>query len=261
MIYRRILPALAHRSGLIADLAVMMAAGIFFAAIGPFDTDTAPFAARLVYWPAVMIGGAFVILAAERVLDRGRARMALPVRLGLVTLMATPVQTAVVMAAGVLVFGYRPDFGVYLRLLPAVLIVTLVAVGVMEIARRARMRPAGQEAGARPQDGLAPPPDGLARYLPARLRTAEFLALQAEDHYVRVHTRAGSALVLMRLSDAITLAGDRTGFRLHRSWWAAQAAIEDVSYSRGSGTARLAGGLVAPVSRTFYPELREAGWF
>ena len=31
------------------------------------------------------------------------------------------------------------------------------------------------------------------------------LALEAEDHYVRVHTLHGSALILMRLADAVTV--------------------------------------------------------
>jgi DNA-binding LytR/AlgR family response regulator len=37
-------------------------------------------------------------------------------------------------------------------------------------------------------------------------------------------------------------------------------AIEKVSWRRGSGEARLAGGLVAPVSRSHAPSLRQAGW-
>jgi hypothetical protein len=250
---------LPRRSGLFADLAVMALAGLFFAAIGPFDTDTAPLGARFIYWPAVMIAGAFVILAAERALEHSWPRAAGPVRLVLVTLLATPVQTGVVAVTGVLVFGNRPDFGVYLRLLPAVAIVTLVAAAVMEIARRARRR-ADAAAPAAAGDGEAAPPGPLARYLPARLRRAPLIALQAEDHYVRVHTEAGSDLVLMRFSDALALVENRPGFRLHRSWWAAEAGLEAVHYTRGSGTARLAGGLEAPVSRTWYPALKESGW-
>ena len=265
MTFAPILSALSRHSGPAADLAVMAVAGIFFAAIGPFDTDTAPLAARFVYWPAVMIAGGFVILATEFVLDRRWPHLAALARPLLVTLLATPVQTAVVMTTGILVFRYRADFSVYLRLLPAVLIVTLVAVAVMEIARRARARPGGEPTAAHPaplpKGGLFPPPGALTRHLPAPLRHAPLLALQAEDHYVRVHTLAGSGLVLMRFRDAAALVGDQAGFRLHRSWWAAEAALEAVSFARGSGTARLKGGLVAPVSRSFYPKLREAGWF
>lgn len=259
MLARAFISALSRRSGLLADLGVMAVAGLFFAAIGPFDTDTAPIAARFVYWPAVMIAGAFVILAAERALEQGWPCASGLARLGLVTLLATPVQTGVVMATGVLVFGHRPDFGDYLYLLPAVAIVTLVAAAVMEIARRARRR-AEVAAPVPAGEGESAPPEPLARHLPARLRSAPLIALQAEDHYVRVHTQAGSDLVLMRFSDALALVENRPGFRLHRSWWAAEAALQAVHYTRGSGTARLAGGLEAPVSRTWYPALKAAGW-
>ena len=104
-------------------------------------------------------------------------------------------------------------------------------------------------------------PQGLARHLPARLRDAPLLALQAEDHYVRFHTEAGSDLVLMRFSDAVAEAETNlSGFRLHRSWWASESSLERVQFKRGSGQAHLRGGLTAPVSRTYYPALREAGW-
>lgn len=265
MTFAPTLSALSRHSGPVADLSVMAAAGIFFALIGPFDTDTAPLAARCVYWLTVMIAGGFVILAVERLLENGWPHLPASPRLLFVVLIATPLQTAVVMTTGIIVFGYRPDLSVYLRLFPAVLIVTLVAVVVMEIARKARA-PSSDGGSAtegpvtQPQSGLFPPPSALARHLPAPLRHAPLLALQAEDHYVRVHTLGGSGLVLMRFRDAAALVEDRAGFRLHRSWWAAEAALESVNYARGSGTAGLKGGLAAPVSRTFYPKLREAGW-
>jgi DNA-binding LytR/AlgR family response regulator len=37
-------------------------------------------------------------------------------------------------------------------------------------------------------------------------------------------------------------------------------AIDGVRWRRGAGEARLSGGLVAPVSRTYAPILRAAGW-
>jgi DNA-binding LytR/AlgR family response regulator len=38
-------------------------------------------------------------------------------------------------------------------------------------------------------------------------------------------------------------------------------AVEEVRWRRGAGEARLVGGLIAPVSRTYAPTLKEAGWF
>jgi DNA-binding LytR/AlgR family response regulator len=45
--------------------------------------------------------------------------------------------------------------------------------------------------------------------------------------------------------------GDAEGFRTHRSWWVAAAAIRDVRWRRGSALLRLEGGLEVPVSRAF----------
>ena len=52
--------------------------------------------------------------------------------------------------------------------------------------------------------------------LPVALRR-DIIALEAEDHYVRVHTLHGSALILMRLADAAAIIDPRLGLRVHRS--------------------------------------------
>ncbi len=64
----------------------------------------------------------------------------------------------------------------------------------------------------------------------------------------------------LRLADALAELAGAHGFRTHRSWWVAAEAIEAVRWRRGGGEARLAGDLTAPVSRTYAPALREAGW-
>lgn len=53
--------------------------------------------------------------------------------------------------------------------------------------------------------------------LPARLGR-DVQCLQMEDHYVRVHTSLGSALVLMSLSQAMAGLKDIEGLQTHRSW-------------------------------------------
>ena len=85
-------------------------------------------------------------------------------------------------------------------------------------------------------------------------------ALQNEDHYLRVHTARGDALILMRLSDAIAAVSALEGAQTHRSWWVARDAVIDVKKADGRATLTLEGGQQVPVSRTFYPKLREAGW-
>ena len=95
--------------------------------------------------------------------------------------------------------------------------------------------------------------------LPPRLgRTV--LCLQMEDHYVRVHTPHGSALVLMSLSQAMAGLKDVEGVQTHRSWWVARASIAGVVEDGRKLRLRLTDGLEAPVSRARVGILREEGW-
>jgi DNA-binding LytR/AlgR family response regulator len=111
---------------------------------------------------------------------------------------------------------------------------------------------------------VAPPlPEAEAtfrRRLSAKRRAARLIAVEAEDHYLRVHTDAGDELLTARFAEALAELSGAHGYQTHRSWWVAADAIEKISWRRGSGEARLAGGLVAPVSRSHAPGLRQAGW-
>jgi DNA-binding LytR/AlgR family response regulator len=71
----------------------------------------------------------------------------------------------------------------------------------------------------------------------------------------------GSALVLMRLRDAVALLGDLEGMQVHRSWWVARAAVEDVLREGRNVRLRLPRGLEAPVARAKVADLRAARWF
>ncbi|UVO54461.1 LytTR family DNA-binding domain-containing protein [Sphingomonas sp. SUN039] len=85
------------------------------------------------------------------------------------------------------------------------------------------------------------------------------LALQMEDHYVRVHRPGGSELLLMPLSQAIG-ATRTSGLQIHRSWWIAEEAVVAVEGTPRSMRVRLSNGVVAPVARSAVIRLRAAGW-
>jgi hypothetical protein len=86
--------------------------------------------------------------------------------------------------------------------------------------------------------GEAPKPTAPAGpRLRARLSsgfTGEILALESEDHYVRVHGLRGSELLLIRLRDAIAEMDGLPGEQTHRSWWVARQAVAGV-HARGRG--------------------------
>ena len=82
-----------------------------------------------------------------------------------------------------------------------------------------------------------------------------------QDHYVEVHTAAGTEMLLLRFRDALREVEDVNGLRVHRSHWVARAAIVGVERGRGGRVAlRLVNGSRIPVSRSFAPALKAQGW-
>ena len=139
------------------------------------------------------------------------------------------------------------------ELFGSVLAVTLVMVFLNTLVERevsGLTRPAAQGAA---------PPKFLAR-IPAKLQGGELWAVEAEDHYLRLHTSRGQDLILMRLSDAIDELQGIEGAQTHRSWWVARAAIAEAERGDGRATLTLPDGAEAPVSRTHARKLRELGW-
>jgi hypothetical protein len=125
-------------------------------------------------------------------------------------------------------------------------------------------RPGEPVAGA---NGMPGPPAAAAATDPAGAqsfmdrvrpeRRGSLLALEADGHYLRVHTDAGSDLVLYRLSDAMRELGPQAGAQVHRSWWVAADAL---SGERRRDSLKLVNGLEVPVSRSYRLAVRERGW-
>lgn len=86
------------------------------------------------------------------------------------------------------------------------------------------------------------------------------IAVESEDRYVRVHNRAGSTLVLLRLADAVAELEGIDGLRIHRSWWVARDAVAEVLRRDRAISLRLVNGIEAPVARNAVPALWTAGW-
>jgi hypothetical protein len=144
-----------------------------------------------------------------------------------------------------------------LSLLPLTLLYAFVMSVFMSVLSWAVFR-------QRPVLVVPPPAAGAPKFLerlPVRLRGAEVYAVEAEDHYLRLHTSKGSDLILMRLSDAIAELDGLEGAQTHRSWWVAKAALADVKRCDGRTVLKLKDGAEAPVSRANVRPLREAGWF
>jgi hypothetical protein len=94
--------------------------------------------------------------------------------------------------------------------------------------------------------------------LPAKIGR-NVLALEAEDHYVKVHTDQGSTLLLYRLSDAINDLGIPDGIRVHRSFWVRKSAVSRVAPNGKGMLLTLSNGLEVPVSQAYKELARQAG--
>jgi hypothetical protein len=98
----------------------------------------------------------------------------------------------------------------------------------------------------------------MTRYPGTRLD--DVLAVEAEDHYVKVHTTRGAELVYYRFADALDDLRGHDGLQVHRSFWVRRGAIEHVETAGRQWELRLTGGLRVPVSRSNQGAVRLAGF-
>lgn len=252
----RLGPPLARR--LAAETALLTAMGVVVAFLGPFQSAAWPLGLRMAYWLILIVGGGAIGIALD---EAARRRLAgFWPRLLAVSVGMTPLVTLLVVVVAHLLLGSP------LRLLdPAGLAfqVFLLSFAIMALRQlalaRAEPRPEpGAASGAEPQPD---PTAAFRRRLSARRRAAALIAVEAEDHYLRVHTDAGDELVTARFGDALAELAQAPGFQTHRSWWVAADAIETVRWRRGAGEARLKTGLAVPISRRHAAALKAAGWF
>jgi hypothetical protein len=99
----------------------------------------------------------------------------------------------------------------------------------------------------------------FVRRISPRLGSSQ-LTIATEDHYLRVTIELGSELILFRLSDAVAELDPALGQQVHRSYWVARQAVASVERDGHRTALILRNGDKVPVSRTYLPALRAAGW-
>ncbi len=240
-------------------LAVAAAAGVFLTYTGAFETGEAPFSLRLAYWLGVMLGGAAwgqvcALMLRRHVDPDDRPWLSVA---ALTALISGPLTVGVWAVTGLVFTGQLYPLRALPLLLGPVVAITLTLSAINIFLGRVV-----QTHAPAPGPGPAATPSApfLAR-LPPRLRGARLIAVEAEDHYLRLHTDRGSDLILLRLSDALRELEGLEGAQTHRSWWVARDAVRDVARGDGRATLTLDGGLQAPVSRRHGRALRAAGWY
>ena len=235
------------------DLLLLAGVGLAMAVLGPYRTLDIPDGLRTAYWLAAAIGAGLVGIAVDLALEP-RIR-AFWMRIAVVSLVMTLPVTPYIYFLNAVMLDLPRRPWLLGQLAWQVLVVSLLIMALRALLWRRIVET---------RTVVMPPlPEAERAFrmrLSAKRRTARLIAIEAEDHYVRVHTDAGSELVSMRFAEALDELARAHGYRLHRSWWACADAVEAVRGTRGGGEARLTGGIVAPVSRSCAAALKAAGW-
>lgn len=266
------------------DMTIMTVIGVILAFIGPFGSFSEPLAYRLVSWVSfAWLGYAlfspmgYFVDVVQDALDFPRA----PIWVVAAAISSVP------MTAAVYAMGYLPGpvpWPSVERFFATYSYVYVIGGGVTALFFMLDRKDAGPAptSTSTPAPAMPPPGDDLVEEkdtlsdeagspsqkalhnplldaLPAELGS-DIIALEMEDHYVRVHTALGSELVLMRLRDAVVHVADIEGRQTHRSWWVARGAVEDVVREGRNVRLVLARGIEAPVSRAQVSELKDASW-
>ncbi len=232
-------------------------AGLFMTITGALGTGEAPLWVRVAFWLTVMNSGSLIGMSVSSgVRAWGRLNASPWIEgLAVATGIAIPL-TLIVTAARSLFFSMpMPSMPGMVWLFFYVWIVSVAMTALDGII-------AARSEGSAQADPLSLPIESRFHdRLPAHIRAGALIALEAEDHYLRVHTSSGDALILMRLSDAIAEIDAGLGAQTHRSWWVSRAAVQHATKGDGKGELILTGGLKAPVSRSHLSGLVRAGWF
>lgn len=237
-------------------LLLALVGGVFLASAGAFGSGEASWPVRYAYWLIVMAGGAAIGAGVSNLVGRrGWFEKNIWLQGALITVLVSIPLTVLVMTAMTGVFGGSGSWRNWPWYAAPVVLISAVMTALNYLVNRT---PPQTHAPAEP--ATAPPVRFLER-LPGKLRGSDLYAVEAEDHYLRLHTSFGSDLILLRLADAVAELEGIEGAQTHRSWWVARSAVASAARSDGRATLTLKDGAVAPVSRTYAKALREAGWF
>jgi DNA-binding LytR/AlgR family response regulator len=232
-------------------LAIATVVSIFIILFGPWNVGVATVLKRSAVYLVYGWSGALLGLVCARLVGQTKVWDLGVFAAGPATGLAMMPFQAVVVILGVTVANGHPP---PIEAVPTILWDTaLICVGASLVAVLIARRNIAAIA-------AAPAPPKFLERLPLKLRGAEVWAIEAEDHYLRLHTSKGQDLILMRLADAVAELEGIEGAQVHRSWWVAREAITDAKRGDGRATLTLKDGAEVPVSRTYAGLLRERGW-
>ncbi|WP_417243198.1 LytTR family DNA-binding domain-containing protein [Celeribacter sp.] len=232
-------------------LLALAGVSVFVTLAAPFNSGALlGFGPRLVYWAAMVsltfAAGSLITLT----LKPGLGALPFAFRVFTLGILTSLGVLAVVVVINAMAFGWVPparDWPLFAATLVGMTLLITAAFQYFDT----RMR----------TDQNHPPRAGvpILDRVPIEKRGA-LVALSVEDHYVRVRTSTGEALILMRLGDAVREVGETTrGAQVHRSHWAAFDQVTGVRRDGDRAILSMTTGDDIPVSRTNIKTLKEAG--
>lgn len=226
--------------------------GLLLGFAGPFGSYPAyPTAIRYAFWLGLTLAGVAAVVTANALPAMTRLREG-AARIGAVALVsALPMTFVVAWTISLLqpgrVFAPQQLLGLFAAVAPVQLLIAWITGAGAHISA-AQPAPTSPEPATEPAPASFPP--ALLGKLPPEIGS-HIVALETEDHYLRVHTTGGSALILMRMADAVALLDPRLGVQVHRRWWVAQTAVAGVRTKGQRLYLCLSDHRLVPVSRSY----------
>lgn len=230
---------------------------------GPFGTYSLGLGNRMLFWTLVIVisvlMAGWITRLAHRLIDPGRPWLRDLVVVGLMTTFFSPVLIALSIQ---FVTSKITSLADLVRFPQYVAIISLcVTTSRRIIARRRQAAAPDPEAGEAAADSASPeavPQPRLMRRLPDDF-CGPILRLTVEDHFVDVIAPGDRQRLRMRFVDAIDEMDPVEGFCTHRSHWVVREAVDRVEREGGRLFVVLTNGDRVPISRTYRPQVEQAG--
>ncbi len=236
------------------SLAAIAIVSLLLSLSGAYGTGAIPLVFRTLFWLSLLLTARLTALAVGRAVQAASRSWPAWASTGAYLIVVTPAIALALSVLTCLLFRTPLQWDHVAGLIPPVFVITAFMTLLFDVLDRVPFA-----SHARSQASAVPV--ALVSRLPEHLKDADIHALSAEDHYLRIHTSLGDALILLSFTEALGELDGIEGTQTHRSHWVAKSAIVDVDKSRGKIAFCLKGGLKIPVSRTYRKALRADGWF
>lgn len=227
----------------------------------PFGLNEIATSPRIAYWLLISFTGyclfSCVAIISRKTLDKINIKLPYLTLIAVHYLSLCLLMTLAVVLIGSLFFEIQASFSAKLAtVFPQVLIINallFIAVATIDYLHEHKRQ---LKFMSHPDTDGKQAIDSFLTHLPLKMR-GELYCLEAQDHYVKVHTEKGRHLILMRLKDAISMLEKAQGLQVHRSWWISEGAVTEVLRDGRKIQLRLKNGVTVPVSRKWVASIKE----